>query len=166
MANVIVAIGSVMRQEDAALSGVVTTDPGGRTRFGIAEKYHPWLEQIGFYTSMSASQAFGAAMVLYLLEYCQPLDIAAISDQAIATKLLSLSVNEGIDNPVKWLQEAVGAIPDGAIGPATIAALNKADPQKALAALKQQAIAWYEQLAKDNPADEEYLKGWINRANA
>ena len=167
MADVTAAIDYVLSFEDAGLVGVVTTDSGGgRTRFGIAENFHPWISQIGFYTTMSKDEALGGALVLYVSEYCLPLQIAAITNQNLANKLLSLGVNVGVAQVSLWLQEAVGAIPDGDIGPATLAAVNKADPQKALDALKAQAVLSYQQIAKDNPADEQYLAGWIARANA
>ena len=35
------AIEIVLRNEDATLSGEITNDAGGRTRWGIAEKYNP-----------------------------------------------------------------------------------------------------------------------------
>jgi lysozyme family protein len=167
MADVALAISAVMRQEDATLSGIVTSDSGGGfTRFGIAEKFYPWVAELGFYTTMPAQQAIGVALTIYLNNFCLPLNIADIPDQAVATKLLSLGLNIGITEVARWLQEAVGSNPDGNIGPATIAALKKADSQKVLDALKQQAVAFYQQLAKDNPADVQYLKGWLNRANA
>lgn len=166
LVDVAQAISVVMRQEDSTLSGVVTVDSGGRTRLGIAEKFHPWLAEIGFFTTMPLQQAIGVALSIYLHDYCLPLQIGEMTSQVVATKLLSLGLNIGVTIVSRWLQEAVGSNPDGNIGPATLAALSKADSQKVLATLKQQAIEFYQQLAKDNPADEQYLEGWLNRANA
>lgn len=166
MADERAAVDEVLQQEDSTLSGVVTTDAGGRTRFGIAEKYHPWIAATGFYDTMTKDEALGAALVVYTYFYCIPLQITAIANQAVANKLLSLVVNVDFPDPVKWLQEAVGALPDGLMGPATIAAVNKADSQKALDALKQQAVLFYRADVAAHPEKEPYLQGWINRALA
>ena len=166
MAEVIAAIDYVLGFEDSTLSGRVTVDGGGRTRFGIAEKFHPWIAVIGFYTTMPKDEALGAARLLYLVEYCLPLQIAALPDQDIANKLISLSATDGLTYPTKWLQEAVGAMPDGRIGPATLAVLGKADKKKALDSLKEQAVAYYQDVARQHPEDAQYLRGWIARANA
>lgn len=166
MADVALSLTRVIRQEDSTLSGVVTTDKGGRTRFGIAGRFHPWVAQIGFYDTMSREQALGVALSILLHDYALPLRIVDIPDQAIADKLLSLGINDGITYPVRWLQEAVGSNPDGHMGPATIAAIDKSDKKKALDALKQQAISFYRDVAANDPSQEQYLNGWINRANA
>lgn len=166
MADVAKSITYAIRFEDSQLSGIVTSDRGGRTRFGVAEKWHPWVAQIGFYDTMSKEQALGVALSILLHDYALPLRIVDIPDQAIADKLLSLGINDGITYPVRWLQEAVGSNPDGHMGPATIAAIDKSDKKKALDALKEQAVLWYTQVAKDDPSQEQYLNGWINRANA
>jgi lysozyme family protein len=166
MASLGQAISYVLNWEDSRLTGVVTIGPDGQTRFGISEKSNPWAEAIGFYT-MPYSQALGAAQASLAIEYGMPLNIFQIESQAVANKLLSLGVNEGISRPAKWLQEAVGAIPDGSIGAATIAALNKANPQTVLASLKNNAVAYYQQLAASNPAKYGAdLKGWLRRAEA
>lgn len=166
MANAILSINRTMLQEDSKLAGVVTLDAGGRTRFGIAEKYHPWMASIGFYTTMPTAQAIGAATVLYQREYCMPLQVAAIQDQTLADKLVSLGLNEGVSHPIMWLQEAIGQKADGIFGLGTLRALSAADPQKVLDSLKQQAVTYYQDVVKENPSDEKYLSGWLRRANA
>ena len=41
-----------LQHEDSTRSGKVTEDAGGRTRFGIAEKFHPDLPE-GFFTGLA-----------------------------------------------------------------------------------------------------------------
>jgi lysozyme family protein len=38
------------------------------------------------------------------------------------------AVNSGPGTSVRWLQEAVGATPDGVLGPKTLAAINELNP--------------------------------------
>jgi lysozyme family protein len=39
------------------------------------------------------------------------------------------AVNSGVGASVKWLQQSVGATPDGVLGPKTLAALNEVNPE-------------------------------------
>lgn len=166
MANVQAAIDYVLRFEDPTLSGVVTTDPGGRTRFGIAERFHPELTNCLFYSSMGATAALTIAMRIYSDTYAAPLCIADIQSQDVADKLLSLGVNCGVRSASKRLQEAVEVKGDGRIGPITLDALDRADPDTVLARLKQLAVEHYEELIRDNPSLAIYRSGWLARARA
>lgn len=166
MADLQAAISYVLGWEDSRMTGEVTTGPDGRTRFGISEASNPWAAAIGLYTT-SYAVATGMAWAALAIEYGIPLQILHIDNQAVANKLLSLGVNEGVTRPAKWLQEAVGSFPDGSIGPATLTALTKADPQTILASLKSHAVAYYQQLAASDPVKYgANLNGWLRRAEA
>lgn len=166
MANVDAAIDYVLSWEDSTLSGKVTEDPGGRTRFGIAEKFHPELTNCLFFGSMGATAALQIAKGIYDISYCQPLCIAEISNQGVANKLLSLGVNIGVTEASKMLQDAVLVAGDERIGPLTLHALDLADPDKVTENLRQEASNYYEDLVARRPADAIYLRGWLRRAEA
>src|SRR5256885_12152164 len=91
MANFEEAIIFVLRNEDPQLSGVVTEDSGGRTRFGIAERFHPELGD-EFYSGVLES-ALVTAGEIYRAEYWQSIHGEEIKVQAIATKLLDMAGN-------------------------------------------------------------------------
>ena len=59
MADFNLAFIFVLQHEDSTCSGKVTVDAGGRTRFGIAEKFHPDLPE-EFFTG-PAEDALGEA---------------------------------------------------------------------------------------------------------
>ena len=166
MADLNAAIDYVLSFEDSTLSGKITVDAGGRTRFGIAEKFHPELTNCLFYTSMGQVAALQIARSIYDISYCEPLCIAEISSQAVANKLLSLGVNCGVGTASKMLQDVLRVEGDGRIGPLTLDALDKADPRRVLRGLRQAAELHYEEIVKENPADAEYLRGWLTRADA
>ena len=68
MADIQQATDVVLRQEDSRMSGVITTipgDSGGRTRFGIAERWHPELTATGFFTTMPTAEALKVAEGVY-----------------------------------------------------------------------------------------------------
>jgi lysozyme family protein len=73
------------------------------------------------------------------------------------------AVNAGTGRAAKFLQQAVGATPDGAIGPGTLALVNKTDPADILQKFAEQKEAFYNSLAEKNPTQQKFLKGWLNR---
>lgn len=166
MANVDVAISYVLGWEDATLSGKVTVDDGGRTRFGVAEKYHPELTASGFYSDMGSIPALQIAKNIYAAHYADPLCVEEIANQDIANKLLSLGVNIGVKRASKMLQDAVGVTEDGVIGVQTLLALSRAETRDVLAELRASAERFYSQDAAEHPEKQEDLKGWLRRARA
>jgi lysozyme family protein len=171
MANVHEAIQYVLREEDATLSGVITDDSGGRTRFGIAEKFHPELNNSLFYDSMGSVAAQKVAESIYEREYCEPLCIPEIASQEIANKLLSLGVNCGITKAAKMLQDALAVPGDGRIGPITLDAIDHAAAsgyatQQVMHRLREIAVLHYEDVIKKNPAMARFEHGWLRRAKA
>jgi len=178
MADVKAAVMASMRQEDATLSGVVTDTPGdagGLTRFGIASKYHPELSQTTYYTTMSTADALQVAVNTMTAQYAEPLLLARIGDQALATKLLSFDINTGRVEAVHAFQRAINSVMpgssldvqvDGVCGPWTIAAANRCMPQSLLNAFRLQMIDFYNSDCKRDGSQLKFLVGWIDRAMA
>jgi lysozyme family protein len=175
MSIVRIATDFVLRQEDGRMTGAVTTIPGDRggpTRFGIASRFHPELVAQGFFDTTRVG--YGPALVIaesvYNTSYAKPLLIAGITDQALATAVLSFGINSGIVKPVKFLQLACSQLghmlaADGQMGPQTLAIVNQENPDTLLAGFSNLARRFYVALAT-NPRNAPNLKGWLNRANA
>lgn len=126
-----------------------TADPGGRTRFGIAQRWHPGIDV----AKLTREQAVD----LLEIHYWTPIR----GDQLpwpLAAAVFDHAVHGGPASAAKALQRAVGAKPDGRIGPLTLAAVATA-PQRALIAdvLRRRAR---ELAAEGNPA---FLAGWMAR---
>ena len=169
MANFEEALVFVLRNEDPHLSGVVTNDSGGRTRFGIAERFHP---QLGdeFYNGSSES-AVERAREIYRSEYWRAIRGDEISDQAIATKLLDMAVNMGARQAIVLCQQALNAMEfqlreDGIYGARTLAAINRANGALLAVHLRESCASFYQHLAAVRPDAEQYLHGWLARAKA
>lgn len=74
------------------------------------------------------------------------------------------AVNAGVGQSSKFIQRSVGAKDDGAIGPATLAAVAKADPRMLLLGFTNQKVLFYRGLVEKNATQEKFLKGWLARA--
>jgi lysozyme family protein len=166
VADINEAIQYTLKFEDSTLSGKVTIDGGGRTRFGIAEKFHSELQNSLFFTSMGSEAALKIAESIYRSQYADPLCLEQIANQDIANKLLSLAVNVGVQRASLWLQDVVHVTGDGRIGPLTMMALGDAAPLQVLTDLREKAARFYVADAHHNPEHQQYLRGWLERARA
>lgn len=174
MADVTKAINSVLREEDSTLSGTITDtahDAGGKTRFGIASRFHPELEKSTFYTTMDRVDALQVATLTIEKDYAEPLAIGSIESQAVAEKLLSFAVNAGVTIAAKALQNAVNRCGtglylyvDGQIGPQSIVAINRAMPVSLLNSFRLRMIGYYVSICRASATQREFLCGWIDRA--
>jgi lysozyme family protein len=156
----------VLRFEDRTLSGktVILTDGAGRTRYGIAEKDHPELPP-DFYTTAPAS-ALAVAKGIYRAQYWNPLCGDQLVSNELAASLLSFAVNDGVRFDAKMFQRVLGVVPDGVIGPDTVAAANRQNGSAVAAWLRTSQEAHYRALADARPEEYKYLDGWVKRARA
>ena len=169
MANFEEAVIFVLRNEDPHLSGVVTEDSGGRTRFGIAERFRPELGD-DFYQG-PAESALEVARQMYRSDYWRAIRGDEIRDQSIATKLLDMAVNMGTRQAMVLCQRALNASgfqlhDDGICGCRTLAAINLADVALLAAHLRESCATFYRHLAAVRPEAQQYLHGWLVRARA
>jgi lysozyme family protein len=79
--------------------------------------------------------------------------------------VFDFSVNAGVGRAAKFLQRAVGALDDGAIGPGTLALVAKITPGELLENFAKQKEAFYNSLAEKNPTQKKFLKGWMARVD-
>jgi lysozyme family protein len=165
MADIKAAVEYVLRQEDSRLSGVITNDPGGRTRFGVAEKYHPELTSTGFYDTMPRDEALDMAIQVYSDSYAKPCKLNQIQGQSVGNALLSYAINMGNKQSIKLLQRTLGLDEDGVMGPKTLSSVNAVTPSNLLMAWKSMMISYYENVVEKHPEDIVYLNGWKNRVN-
>lgn len=88
-----------------------------------------------------------------------------IDNQTIAVFTFDWFVNAG-SPAIKHLQECAGVNNDGIIGTGSITAINAADQSELLAKLKQARISFYNAIVANNPTQERFLNGWLNRVNS
>jgi len=96
---------------------------------------------------------------------------AQLASDDLAKRVFDFSVNGGSGTAVQTLQKAVNALGgsltvDGGWGPMTLAAVNAADQAALVQAFIAARAAHYQQIAQNNPADQQYLKVWLDRSQA
>lgn len=169
MANVLTAIDYVIGQEvpKNKPAGYVTDDPrdaGGKTRYGIAMRFHPELIYTGFFDASRTTDEYALQLAHATYEKCYAdyMMLDRIESQQIANALLSFGVNEGVATSVRVAQDAVGISPStGFFGPKTLNAVN--NTPHFLEALEARQIAHYQAIVEAKPAQACFLNGWINR---
>lgn len=128
-------------------------DPGGETRFGISKAAHPQIDIANLTEEMAAQ--------IYRDSYWRRVrcdDLPWI----FALPLFDGAVNQGAGAVVKLFQSALPVIPDGVIGPKTIAAAQavpEADRLDVLADFMARRAMRYANL----PTFTAYGRGWCRR---
>lgn len=150
------AFDKLMLREGTTLS-LDPNDPGNwsnnklvGSKYGIAAASHPGLD----IANLTATDA----MAIYGKEYWGPIQGDSLPD-SIAYEVFDEAVNMGVHGAVSVLQRAVGVMPDGALGPATLAAVNHADQSKLGMLLNAARLEFYTCLA----AWPSEGKGWVRR---
>jgi len=162
------AVNFVLHLEDETMSGKVTVDSDGRTRFGLLDKFHPELVTAGFY-SLPTGLALAIADTTYKTDYWNAMNLDLVISNVVAAQLLSISVNDGVPEASKMAQRAAG-LPeveiDGKIGPVSVAAINAIDEETFLTSFDQAASNYYHRVVSNEPAKIGDLQGWLNRIAA
>jgi hypothetical protein len=167
MADFDLAFDFAMTHEDRGLTGVIATDNNGaRVRYGLNEADNPLGD--GYYTTMPNAQAVLVAKNQYNNKYWHSIYGDDITDQAVASKIFDMAVNEGTVEAVKLAQRAAeipAANVDGKMGPYTLTHINAQDPGVMMTNL----VTWWkwfiDKEIENKPADAVYRNNWTSRAD-
>jgi lysozyme family protein len=123
-------------------------DPGGLTRFGIAQNKHPNVDV--------ASLTLDGAREIYRWEYWEPCRCEEFPPP-LALALFDSAVNQGTGAAVRLLQRALRVDVDGIVGPDTISAAGGVVSEDLLVEFLSYRAARY---ADGNP---KFRRGWFAR---
>ena len=128
-------------------------DPGGETKFGISKRSYPD-EDIENLT-------IGEARAIYWRDFWVASGCNLLP-AGIDYAVFDAAVNCGPGNAARWLQEAVGTVADGRIGPATRAAISRSrgDPVAVLETINALRGAYYAGLTD---MVDRFGLGWMRR---
>jgi len=133
-------------------------DPGGRTNLGVTQRV--WEEWVGHPVDEKAMRALTPEVVgpMYKKKYWDAVKADDLPD-GLDYLMFDFAVNAGPGRAIKTMQKAIGATPDGAIGPKTMAALKAANQSELVAKFSAEKEAFYRSL----PTFGTFGKGWLRR---
>ena len=135
-------------------------DPGGRTNLGVTQKV--WEEWVGHPVDEAAMRALTPTDVapLYKKNYWDKIKGDSLP-AGVDYACFDLAVNSGVGRAAKLLQQAVGANPDGAIGPATLDAVASQNPRDVATEVCDLRLKFLQSL----PTFATFGKGWTRRVS-
>jgi len=151
-----VEAGLINTQDQRKACGYVNDpqDRGGETKFGVAKNANPDLDIV----NLTWEEAKAVYYTRYWVKaHCQELP------SRLAVLHFDGAVNSGCGRAAKFLQRAVGAVADGAIGPATIALVQQKDEIEMCHEVCDYRMRFYEEIVANDPTQSKYLKGWLRR---
>lgn len=132
----------------------IAGDKGGDTKFGLSKAANPELD----IHNLTADQA----RQTYARKYWAPAACDALPEP-VATAHFDAAVNHGVHEAAIQLQQALGVVLDGVIGPKTLAAVNVVHPVDLLVTLQGYRALYYHYIVFRDRSQEKFLRGWFNR---
>lgn len=141
---------SVILEREGVLSND-EWDNGGKTKYGIAQKFHPEVDV--------QNLTKDGAIQIYFEEYWNACKCGDMPYWA-ALIVFDAAVQHGVGPAQRFIQEAVGANVDGNVGPKTLACVAKADPDETLGTFQ-----WlrFSHVYFGHEDWKEAKKGWMRR---
>lgn len=141
-------------------------DPGGATNKGITQAvYDNWRGQQGLPAQDVRKLIDDELMAIYERDYWAPAR-CPLMRSPLDQVHFDTAVNMGVGRATRFLQHAVGAAVDGALGPGTQRCLGACEPAEAVVRYCDAREAYYRNLAVRRVDLAVFLKGWLNRLNA
>jgi lysozyme family protein len=135
-------------------------DPGGMTNLGVTARV--WEEWLGRPTNEKEMRALTPLMVkpLYKRKYWDAIRADELVD-GVDYCVFDVAVNSGVGRAIKFLQQSVGATPDGGFGSITMALVKQAesDPVKLIEMYSARRLEFLQSLK----TFETFGKGWSRR---
>lgn len=133
-------------------------DPGGMTNLGVTKRV--WEAWVGKTVSEADMRALTPAMVapMYRKQYWDAVKSNELPP-GLDYLMFDFAVNAGASRAIRTMQRAIGATPDGVIGPRTMAAVKAADPDDLIDKFSAEKEAFYRSL----PTFATFGRGWLRR---
>jgi len=147
------ALAHVLKSEGGYVNN--PADPGGMTNLGCTKAV--WEEFVGHPVSEADMRGLTPADVapLYKRKYWDKIS-GDLLPSGLDYTVFDAAINSGPGRAAKWLQEVAGVAADGAIGPATLAAVNAKPVQDMIAQYNDKRLQFLESL----PTWATFGKGW------
>jgi lysozyme family protein len=120
------------------------------TKYGISAAQYPHLDILNLTITDAAR--------IYRDDYLKPLGVGRFRD-GVAFQLFDLAVNSGPGRAIRLLQQAVGVVPDGEVGPITLAALRAREESDVIMLVVAARIDFMRRLS----SWRHHGNGWMGR---
>ena len=137
-------------------------DSGGRTNLGVTQRV--WEEFVGHPVTEADMKALTPEKIapMYKLKNWNP-SYCEVLPKGLDYVVFDFAVNAGTGRSVKTLQQAIGCVADGVIGPKTMAAINDANPKDLITKFSDARADFYQGIVARKPDQARFIKGWLNR---
>jgi lysozyme family protein len=129
-------------------------DPGGETMYGITAR----VARANGYQGEMKNLPLSEAKRIARAEYWDAVRADELPE-AVRFDVFDGAYNSSPGQSIKWLQSALGAIPDGKLGPATLAACFAIDQERLLSRYN----GWRLDFLNDLKTWPTFGKGWAQR---
>lgn len=133
------------------------SDPGGRTQWGISERANPEAWADGHVTETEAR-------AIYERKYVKGPGFDKIHDVGLMAQMVDYGVNSGPMVVIQKVQAILGVGVDGILGPATLAAINAANPLELSRKLVAARVRMICRVVQRRPEQLKDLYGLVDRA--
>jgi lysozyme family protein len=133
-------------------------DPGGETNLGVTKAV--WEEFVGHPVKTMKDLTKDDVAPMYELKYWRPC-YCEVLPRGLDFVVFSMGVNAGPGRSVKLLQQSIGCVPDGVIGPRTRELISASNSANLIAKFSETRREYYRSL-KTFPI---FGKGWLARVD-
>ena len=77
--------------------------------------------------------------------------------------MLDSAVQHGPGRAIRWLQKIAGAPVDGILGPVSLGAINRLDPDVLYRLMVAERCRFYGRIITKDPTQAVFAAGWANR---
>lgn len=89
-----------------------------------------------------------------------------IESQSVANAIVDWAWHSGTVTTVKEVQKVLGVDSDGVIGNITLSAINSWSPLPLFGQIQQARLAYLERICHARPANNKFMRGWLNRVHS
>jgi lysozyme family protein len=133
-------------------------DKGGPTNMGITQEDMPGVNL----KTLTVQQA-----TFYYEDHFWSPVLELIQSQNVCNKIFDMGVVFGRETATRLAQVVLGLpAPYGVFGPETMSALNAHDPAAFLSAYKSRLEVHARWILTQDPTQEQFVNGWVNRINS
>lgn len=132
-------------------------DTGGETNLGVTKAV--WEEWVGHPVNTLKNLTKDDVAPLYEQRYWKPC-YGEVLPRGLDYLVFSMGVNAGAGRSVKLLQQSIGCVPDGVIGPSTRSLISASNSATLIAKFSETRREYYKSLGKPM-----FEKGWLTRVD-